>query len=133
MFDETWTWAGKFRISEVNLGVPVIQIQEAMINLCNDVKIWPKDSKEKIKENAIKLHHRLTQIHSFRDGNGRHARLLADIYLYYNYLKPFLWGIKLLNKQNEIRKKYLATLKAADKGNLAPLKKFAESSFKMSG
>ncbi len=41
---------------------------------------------------SIRIHHRLVKIHPFVNGNGRHARLVSDIYLFshnYNLLKQF--------------------------------------------
>src|SRR3990167_5116304 len=112
-------WAGQFRKTELNLGINSYQIPEALKNLCHDVEIWPKDSFKLILENAIRLHHRLTQIHPFKDGNGRHARLLADIYSKYHGYDMLPWGGHMLNKNNSIRNRYIAALKKADKGDMS--------------
>lgn len=128
MFNETWEWAGHFRKSNMNIGAPWYQIDEEIKKLCDDIKIWPCVTEKEIKESAIRLHHHLTVIHPFPDGNGRHARLMANIFLYYYKYPIFLWGNCPLYKKDLARKEYLKALKEADRGDLFALIKFAESS-----
>ena len=40
MFDETWRWAGKFRVSDKTIGVPKAMITEAVKNACDDARTW---------------------------------------------------------------------------------------------
>ena len=63
---------------------------------------------------AAWLHHRFIQIHPFQDGNGRVARALASLVLI-----RAGWFPLVVNHKD--RPKYIATLEAADTGNLRPL------------
>jgi fido (protein-threonine AMPylation protein) len=40
MFDETWKWAGLYRLTEKNIGVPVHQIRERLMALFGDARYW---------------------------------------------------------------------------------------------
>ncbi len=72
----------------------------------------------------MRIHHRLVKIHAFVNGNGRHARLVSDIYLYNNDNPLPNWPRRKLIEQGDIRNKYIAALKDADRGNFATLEKF---------
>src|SRR3954469_18641445 len=43
-------------------------------------------------EIAVRFHHRLVAIHPFPDGNGRHARLMADLLVVDLGGTRFSWG-----------------------------------------
>lgn len=129
MFKETWEWAGEFRKSNLNIGVAWHQIPTEIKKLCEDVTIWEKTSHDETISCAVRLHHRLTWIHPFANGNGRHARLIANIFMHYHDYPSLPWGECPLNKEDAVRKKYLAALKEADHGNIAQLMEFAQSTF----
>lgn len=63
---------------------------------------------------AAFAHHRLTQIHPFEDGNGRTARLVATLELARGEL------LSLVVSRGD-RNRYLASLRAADNGDLSAL------------
>lgn len=130
MFGETWEWAGEFRKIETNIGLPPYQISSEIKKLCDDINFWPIESEKKAIENAVKFHYRLTHIHPFKNGNGRHARFMANLYLYNHHFSLLPWGACPLNKNDATRKKYLTALKEADQGKLDKLIQFAESKFK---
>ena len=116
MFNKTWRWAGKFRKSNKNIGVHWSHVSTELKNLNEDVKYQIKHDVYPIDEIAARFHHRLVYIHPFANGNGRHARLMSDIFLLSQNHKRFSWG----NKSNftvlsNIRKKYIQALRAADK------------------
>jgi fido (protein-threonine AMPylation protein) len=73
------------------------------------------------------LHHRLALIHPFPNGNGRHARLLADVLIRKLGGTAFSWGSKDLVRQGTVRTAYLDAMKAADMGEIEPLLVFARS------
>ena len=78
-------------------------------------------------EIAVRLHHRLVAIHPFPNGNGRHARLMADL-LVERWGRPRLtWGSRSLVDASETRQRYIAALQAADARDSAPLLVFARS------
>ncbi len=40
MFQNVWSWAGQIRNVELNLGLPAVQIREALYNLLEDLRCW---------------------------------------------------------------------------------------------
>lgn len=127
MFDKTWTWAGKYRRSDKNIGVPWPGIAEAVRNMCEDVRTWMKHDVFPPIETAVRLHLRSVQIHPFPNGNGRHARLLADALLHSLDHRQLSWGSVDLQLRGAVRERYISALKKADGGDVRPLLDFAVS------
>ncbi|MBT3272381.1 MAG: mobile mystery protein B [Spirochaetales bacterium] len=128
MFCDVWKWAGQFRTSDKNLGGPWFRIAVDLKILCNDVEYWVEHQTFSEDEIAARFHHRLVLIHPFPNGNGRHARLAADILLEYVLNKsPFSWGRANLLKHGNDRKKYIVSLTAADNGDYSLMLKFVRS------
>lgn len=128
MYGEVWKWAGDFRTSETNIGVPAHTIGIELRQLLDDAKYWVDNSVYKPQELALRFKHRLVSIHCFPNGNGRHSRLMADLIMEKIYKGDnFSWGGSNLVKADELRKQYISALKKADNGNLEDLKTFAES------
>ena len=128
MFCHVWRWAGKFRQIEKNLGVPFYKISTELKTLCDDVQYWIEHKTFEQDEIATRFHHRLVHIHPFANGNGRHARLIADILLE-NVLgrPPFTWGQASLVQKGQDRTKYIESLIAADRGDYQSLLEFVRS------
>jgi len=128
MFGNVWKWAGRFRLSNKNIGVPWAQIPTDTKNLCDSAQAWIEFKTYPDDEIAVRFHHRLVFIHPFPNGNGRHARLMADL-LIQNVLhgKPFSWGAADLVKEGESRKRYISALQAADNFDYGPLLEFSRS------
>lgn len=92
MFGEVWSWAGKFRQTNKNIGVDKYQIGITLRELCDDAQYWVKHSTYSPDEIAIRFKHRLVSIHPFPNGNGRHSRLVADTIVTHLFSgKPFTW------------------------------------------
>jgi len=127
MFDETWKWAGDYRHTEKNIGVSVHEIRERLMALFGDTRYWIKNSTYLPDEIAVRFHHRLVFIHPFPNGNGRHARLIADIIAMKLGRSAFTWGSANLVKEGEARTTYLEAIRAADDGDIQPLLNFARS------
>jgi Fic-DOC domain mobile mystery protein B len=126
MFDKTWKWAGQFRRTQKNIGVEAYRIETELYQLCDDTNFQIKNLVFDMDEIAARFHHRLVFIHPFINGNGRHARLSADILLKQNGENVFSWGANIfkgdnLGEVNEMRKIYIKALKEADRGNIKPL------------
>ena len=118
MFFEIWSWAGKIRMTDKNIGVPVYRIQEQLKCLIDDANYWNTNETFSPQEIAIRFHHKLVQIHVFNNGNGRHARLIADCFLKQKIQKVFVWGDdNILHTETKTRKAYLLAMKEADNGN----------------
>jgi Fic-DOC domain mobile mystery protein B len=127
LFGEVWDWAGTFRRTGKNIGVDPLQIGVQLRQLLDDAKYWAEHRTYTPSEAAARLHHRLTFIHGFANGNGRHARIMADAVLDRIYkAKPIDWagGGYDLQKMNDRRNAYMAALRAADRGDIAPLMAF---------
>jgi len=128
MFGTVWKWAGKFRRTGKNLGVEYWSIGQALQNLLDDVKIWIESKGYPPDEIAARFHHRLVAIHLFANGNGRHARLMADLLLVHLLDRlRFTWGRESLTQAGECRQRYIAARKAADRHDYAPLLAFIRS------
>jgi Fic-DOC domain mobile mystery protein B len=126
LFGDVWDWAGTIRRSEKNIGIAPMCIEVELRMLMDDSRYWAEHSTYEPIEAAMRLHHRLTVIHPFPNGNGRHARIMADTMLAKVYgARAIDWaGGYDLQKMNVRRKNYVAALKAADNGDLAPLMAF---------
>ena len=123
MFGEIWEWAGKYRTAALNIGVDFHLIPEQIKLLCGDFNYWNSDkSSMPPLEIAARLQNRLTRIHPFINGNGRHARLITDIY-FYSVKQPLpKWPqIQLLSEGDQIRTQYIEAMKAADKDDYREL------------
>ncbi|MBV9463564.1 MAG: mobile mystery protein B [Verrucomicrobiae bacterium] len=128
MFHRVWKWAGKYRKTEKNLGVPAWQISVEMKNLCDDVRAWIEHKTYEADEIATRFHHRLVAIHPFSNGNGRWARLAADVLLEERFNSPrFTWGEAALEARGEPRTRYIEALQAADQHDFRPLLQFVRS------
>ena len=127
MLGEVWRWAGDFRTTERNLGIPYYQIPTALRELLDDVKAWIAHQGYQPDEIAVRFHHRLVQIHPFSNGNGRHSRLMADLLILQLGGERFTWGSANLQDAGEVRRRYIESLRAADGHDLGPLLHFARS------
>jgi Fic-DOC domain mobile mystery protein B len=127
MFGRVWRWAGKFRDTERNIGVAPAQIRPDLQQLVNDCNYWIKAGTYPPDEIAARFHHRLTSIHPFPNGNGRHARLATDLLLAALDRPRFSWGRENLVDATQTRKTYVAALRAADQHDFGPLLDFVRS------
>ncbi len=127
MFGWVWRWAGKFRQSERNIGIDAYRISTDLRQLVDDCRYWIENGTYDPDEIATRFHHHLVLIHPFPDGNGRHARLAADLLLTASGRPRFTWGRINLVEASETRKAYVAALRAADNHDYGPLLQFVRS------
>jgi Fic-DOC domain mobile mystery protein B len=127
MFDQTWKWAGHYRLTEKNIGIPFSQIQDSLGALLGDVRYWIDNGTFAPDEIATRFHHRLVFIHPFANGNGRHARLMSDVLAMRQGRPVFTWGGAALVPVCELRSRYIEALRAADENDIEPLLGFARS------
>ena len=127
MFKDTWRWAGTYRRRDKNLGVSWHGIPEEVRKLCDDARYWIEHRTWPEVEIAVRFHHRLVSIHPFPNGNGRHARLMADLVMRELKQPPLTWGRLNLTAPEAARRAYLEALHAADVQDLDPLLAFARS------
>lgn len=127
MFSSTWRWAGVFRRTDKNIGVPWFTIPTRLEDLIENAKYWLANSTYDVDEAAVRFHHQLVAIHPFPNGNGRYGRLMVDALLLSLDCALFTWGGGELVKSGTPRDRYLAALREADRGQLGPLMEFVRS------
>ena len=131
MFGKIWDWAGSYRRVNTNLGPPWTSVRQDLVTLLENYQFqvigatqlpYPAD------EVAIRFHHLLVRVHPFRDGNGRHARLAADLLAESLGQPPFSWGGIQALQTGTSREGYIAAIKYADREfEYGPLLEFARS------
>lgn len=126
LFGAVWKWAGSFRRTEKNIGVDQFQIAIQLRQLLDDTSYWVERSTYSPKELAARFHHKLVSIHLFPNGNGRHARIMADAVLIKLLDEPAIdWaGGYSLESMNDRRDEYIAALRAADEHDFSELLSF---------
>ncbi len=132
MFDKTWKWAGQYRRSEKNIGIESLYIPIEVRKLCDDALYQIEHQSYNLEEIAVRLHHRLVWIHPFPNGNGRHARLVADFIVLQHEYSRFSWGRNQevrgdLYHATPIREQYIKALRRADQHDYSSLIEFARS------
>lgn len=127
MFGVVWKWAGQFRKSDKNIGGPWWRVPTDLKNLCEDARFWTDLRKEPPDEIAVRYHHRLFSIHPFPNGNGRHARLMTDLFENILDHPRFTWGSTDHSKAGGPRERFIAALYAGDELNYQLLLEFVRS------
>ena len=128
MYDRTWKWAGTFRTSNKNIGVDWTQVAVRLRTLLDNTRYQVDQSVFPADELAVRFHHQMVWIHAFPNGNGRHARLMADAMIRRADRPRFTWGggSSLVTSGNP-RARYLNALRAADQGEFDMINTFARS------
>ena len=126
LFGDVWEWAGTFRPSEKNIGIDPLHIAVQLRLLLGDARVWAERDVYTPLEAAARFHHRMVQIHPFPNGNGRHARIAADIFLERYFDHPAIdWASGSdLQAHNARRDAYIEALRSADRGEFDPLLEF---------
>jgi Fic-DOC domain mobile mystery protein B len=129
MFGQTWRWAGLYRNSDKSIGADWRQIRMQVPALLADIADQVEHRLAAPDQIAVRFHHRLVAIHPFPNGNGRHARLIADVLIEQLGSPRFSWGGSAsLVDASTLRQRYIAALQEADRGHLAALLTFARAS-----
>ena len=95
--------------------------------LLEDSKAWIEFGTWPADEIAVRFHHRLVRIHPFLNGNGRHARLMADLLVMRLGRERFSWGRESLRDPGAARARYIEALRAADNHDIALLLAFSRA------
>ena len=120
MFGDVWEWAGQPRRVDLNIGVAWHQVEADLQNLVDDLDYREKNWSD-VLEQAVYLHHRAVRIHPFMNGNGRWARMLANIWLRLHDCRVTEWPEEVVGAVSPIRNDYLAAIRSADNGEMGPL------------
>jgi Fic-DOC domain mobile mystery protein B len=124
MFNGVWRAAGQYRTTERNPGWEPHRIAEGVGMFFDDADGWLRFSTFTVHEAAVRLHHRLAAIHPWTNGNGRHARLVADVVVASNGEKALSWGSAFV-VAGSARDRYLEAIRTADSGDFEPLLEFS--------
>ncbi len=127
MFGQVWKWAGTYRKADRNIGVHWPKISFQIEKLCDDAKYWQREKVYAPDEIAIRFHHKLVWIHCYPNGNGRHARLAADLLALELAKERFSWGASNLDLAGDARSRYIKALKQADENDIRELLAFVRS------
>lgn len=122
-------WASTFRKSNENIGVDWTHIATRLRDLLDNTRFQIEHHVYEADELAVRFHHQLVWIHPFPNGNGRHARLMADWLIMRRGRPRLTWGRRqaAVFDAGTLRERYLAALRAADQGQMADLLTFARS------
>ena len=128
MFAGIWRGAGRYRTDAEDTGWEPERIPEGLRMVLDDAEGWIRFSTYPIHEVAVRLHHRMRCVRPWADGNGNHARLLADIVVASQGEEPLTWGLRTQGGELlRARERYREATRAADMGDMAPLLEFARS------
>lgn len=131
MFGLVWKWAGTYRTSNKSIGIEWFQIPAEINKLLSDIQYQITHETYPMDEIAARFHHRLVWIHPFPNGNGRWARVMADVLLFSLGHERFTWGSNLnmgtLGEHGEARARYIRSLRLADSRNYKELLEFVRS------
>lgn len=121
MYGQVWSWAGAPRQVETNIGVLPIHIQTSLQQLLGNLQFWRDQKTMDPIEMAARLHHGLVQIHPYPNGNGRWARLIANIFLKKMKQTLVFWPEDDVRGETSFRNDYMDSLKRADAGDFSRL------------
>jgi len=128
MFGRSWRWAGQYRSSDKSIGADWRQIRMQVPALLADIAYQVEHRVEPVDQIVIRFHHRLVSIHLFPNGNGRHARLIADVLNEQLGAPRFSWGgSSNLVEASILRQRYISALQQADRGEICALLAFARA------
>ena len=82
MFGEVYTWAGRHDVQHLPPGVQPHWIERRLRDALNDARRAHDLGITAPSELAVRLQRRLVKVHAYRDGNARHGRFMADLYLH---------------------------------------------------
>lgn len=121
MFGRVWRWAGQFRRTEKNIGIPPELISMRLRQHLDDVDSWISNGTYELPEILGRFHHGLVLIHPFPNGNGRHARLVTEAVCRAVGHRLPRWTDQNLVNEGEFRDAYISALQEADRGEFAGL------------
>ncbi len=121
MFCDVWSFAGKFRREDLNMGIKWQNVQTELYKLEGDIAFWVENETFETLETAVRIHFQAVYIHPFSNGNGRWSRLLGNIFLKQNDHPLVVWPEETIGTESSIRGLYLAAVKKADTGDLSDL------------
>lgn len=128
-FGLTWTWAGRYRTRETNIGIDPSHIATAIRSLLHDAKAWRQFATYSHLEQAMRFHVEAGRIHPFVNGNGRLSRIYSEAMLY--SAEPHIelgWSERQFAEPGARRAAYIAALRQGEAtGDFDALMAFAQA------
>ncbi len=127
MYDQVWSWAGKFRTQTAvvtNIGSAP---QDVARHLGQVALEFNREWKARTDTNDLisfiaRYHHALVLVHPFNNGNGRWSRLACDaVVARLTDHPPIVWATDILAVDSEQRRVYIEALRRADAHDFQPL------------
>jgi cell filamentation protein len=123
-FGHLYDWAGKWRTTNILVGQlepphphQVIQLMYQFVDNLN-FQMTVSNNREEHIDCLLYAHYEFIRIHPFNNGNGRTGRILMNLIAMKFGYKPLV----LYYREGESRKVYIDAMKAADKGDIQPLR-----------
>ncbi|MCY2974549.1 MAG: Fic family protein [Planctomycetota bacterium] len=91
MLGSIWSWAGEIRTTQKNIGVSPKIVSAELGVIAIESEKRHSETGELVIATAAEFHHRAVWVHPFEDGNGRWARLLANIWLMQHDQPVTIW------------------------------------------
>jgi len=91
MLGSIWSWAGEIRTTRKNTGVSLEIVTAELGVIAIESEKRRSDTGELVIATAAEFHHRAILVQLFEDGNGRWARLLANIWLMQHDQPVTIW------------------------------------------
>ena len=124
-FAHLYEWAGTIRNANLVVGdfepPPYQQLPNLMAEFSEQLQFLLRnaDDEERLTYAIAYAHHKIVQIHPFRNGNGRTARLVTNLIAYLHGYE----AIQIYNRKGNARSEYIQALKKADNYDYQPLQK----------
>jgi len=128
MFGGIWKGAGRYRTTAESHGWEPERIAEGVKMILDDAEGWLRFSTYPLHEAAVRLHYRLWCVRPWSDGNGNHARLMADVYVEATGEVPLTWGMRThADELPHARRRYAEATIAAEAGDMSLMLEFARA------
>lgn len=122
MFGSIWEWAGRIRTSNRNIGVRWEMAPTELGALAMEAERRHDETGSIVIATAAEFHHKAVHAHPFEDGNGRWARMVANIWQFQHGMPITIWpDTGLRDTASSIREEYIEAIKQADDHNFDPL------------
>lgn len=125
-----WKRAGTYRQYELDTDCDPRETTRRLAQLLGNIQHWLDNNTFPIDEPPIRFHYQLvSKIRPFPNGNGRHARMIADVPAV-KRRRHLPWGSGCdLVQEGNVRTLYLAALRTVDTNDqdVEPLLIFAHS------
>ncbi len=122
MFCDVWRWAGQIRNVDLNIGVRWETVAQELCQLAFNVEVWQPENDDAVLTQSVQLHHQAVKVHPFKNGNGRWARFIANIWLRRRGMPRIEWPDRDVSVgSGAVRATYLDAIRQADKFDYGPL------------